>query len=155
VYVPNCEVVATERSGTAAEFARKNAAAHDVQGRVTVVQGELFEPLRRMGFGGKLDLVVSNPPYIAEAEFESLPASVRDYEPREALVAGEEGTEYHRRIAREAPEFLVPGGLLVLEVGLGQAARVAQIISGTGAFSKPWTIKDYGGIERVVLARRA
>jgi release factor glutamine methyltransferase len=113
VYVPNCEVVATERSGTAAEFARKNAAAHDVQGRVTVVQGELFEPLRRMGLGGKLDVVVSNPPYIAEAEFESLPASVRDYEPREALVAGEEGTEYHRRIAREAPEFLVPGGLLV------------------------------------------
>ena len=154
VFASNCEVVATERSTAAADFARKNVAAHDVQERVTVVTGELFEPLRRMNLAGRLDITVSNPPYIAEGEFDSLPVTIRDYEPREALVAGKDGTEHHGRIAAEAPEFLTRGGLLALEVGQGQAGRVAKIIGDTGSFGEPWIIEDYGGTGRVVLARR-
>ncbi len=154
VFASNCEVVATERSPVAAEFARKNVIAHDVQERVTVTEGELFEPLRRMGLAGKLAVVVSNPPYIAGSEFDSLPATVRNYEPREALVAGEGGTECHERIVKEAPDFLVPGGLLALEVGAGQFEKVAQTAGDTGFFGEPRALEDYGGIKRVFLVRR-
>ncbi len=154
VYAPNCEVVATEPSGVAAEFARRNAAAHDVQDRVTVADGEVFKPLRKMGLEGRLDMVLSNPPYVSEGEYEKLPVTVRDYEPREALVAGEGGVGCHRKIAGGAPDFLVKGGLLALEVGQGQFERVAQIIEGVGAFSEPRAVEDYGRIKRVILVRR-
>jgi len=154
VFASSCEVVATERSTTAAEFARKNVIAHDVQERVTVVEGELFEPLRRMGLAGRLDMVVSNPPYISEHEFDNLPVSVRDYEPRDALVAGENGTEYHKSIIREAPDFLAPGGLLALEVGAGQFEKVAQSAVDTGGYSNRRALEDYGGIKRIFLSRR-
>lgn len=154
VYAPDCEVFATERSTIAAGFARRNAASHNVHERVTIAEGEFFEPLRRMGFEGKLDVVVSNPPYIAEGEFENLPATVRDYEPREALVAGPTGTECHEAIALDAPEFLVPGGILAMEVGAGQCARVRRALGKTGAYGEPETVRDYGGVERVIVAKR-
>lgn len=155
VHAPNCEVVATERCAAAAGFARKNVTTHDVQDRVTVVEGELFEPLRKMNLKGKLDLIVSNPPYISEKEFDSLPPAVRDYEPQEALLAGEDGTEYHRKIAEGAPEYLVPGGLLALEVGRGQFDRVSAIIANVHSYGEPWAIEDYGRVKRVILTRRA
>jgi release factor glutamine methyltransferase len=154
VYAPECDVAATEKSAAAAAFARRNAVRHNVHERVTVAEGELLEPLKRMGLKAGLDILVSNPPYISEGEFESLPVTVREYEPREALVAGEDGTEYHRAIADAAPEFLRAGGLLALEVGLGQARKVRQIVLETGRYEEPRVMRDYGGIERVVLARR-
>lgn len=154
VYAPECEVVATEKSAVAAGFARRNAIRHNVQERVTIAEGELFEPLEKMGFKAGLDILVSNPPYIAEKEFESLPATVREYEPREALVAGEDGTEYHRAIVQAAPEFLGAGALLALEVGLGQAQKVRHLMLETGRYDEPRAIRDFAGIERIVLARR-
>lgn len=155
VHAANCEVVATERSAVAAEFARRNVTAHDVQDRVTVVEGKLFEPLRRMNLKGKLHLIVSNPPYISEEEYDSLPAPVRDYEPREALLAGEGGTQFHREIVDGAHEYLVPGGLLALEVGQGQFERVSTIIAGVGSYIEPSGVEDYGRTKRVILTRRA
>jgi release factor glutamine methyltransferase len=123
VYSSNCEVIAVELSSAATEFARRNVVAHDTQGRVTVVEGMFLEPLHKMGLEEKLDMVLSNPPYIAEREYDGLPVTVREYEPRKALVAGKDGTECHRRIASEAPGFLVSGGLLALEAGAGQVDR--------------------------------
>ena len=154
VFAAGCEVVATENSQVAAEYARKNVNAQNVHERVTVAEGEWFEPLRRMGLVKKLDMVLSNPPYIARGEFESLPATVRDYEPVEALVAGDKGTECLERIVKEAPEFLFPGGLLILEAGAGQFDTVAQVIRDTGFFVEPRGLEDYGSVKRVVLARR-
>ncbi len=154
VYAPQTEVIATEKSAEAAAYARRNAIRHNVQERVNIVEGELFEPLTRMRAKAGLDILVSNPPYITEEEFESLPVTVRDYEPREALVAGKDGTGYHKAIIGAAAGFLTGGGLLALEVGMGQAGTVSRLIVETGGFGQPWTVKDYTGIERVVLARR-
>lgn len=154
VYAPEAEIIATEKSAEAAAYARRNAIRHNVQERVSIVEGELLEPLRRMCAQAGLDILVSNPPYITEEEYESLPVTVRDYEPREALVAGKDGTGYHKAIAEAAAGFLAGGGLLALEVGMGQADRVSRLIVEAGGFGQPWTVKDYMGIERVVLARR-
>jgi release factor glutamine methyltransferase len=154
VYAPEVEVIATEKSAQAAVYARRNIARHNVQDRVSIVEGDLLEPLARAFAKAGLDILVSNPPYIPDGEFEKLPVTVRDYEPREALVAGEDGTGYHRAIAEAAPEFLRTGGLLALEVGMGQAGRVSRLIADTRRFGESWTVKDLMGIERVVLARR-
>jgi release factor glutamine methyltransferase len=154
VYVQGVEVVATEKSAEAAGYARRNAVKHNVQERVSIVEGELLEPLARMYSKAGLDIIVSNPPYVTEKEFENLPATVRKYEPREALVAGEDGTEYHMVIAEAAAGFLDKDGLLALEVGMGQAEKVALLISDTGQFGEPRIVKDFSGIERVVVARR-
>lgn len=154
VYAPGVEVIATEKSAEAAGYARRNVVRHNVQERVSIVEGELLEPLARMCAKAGLDIIVSNPPYVTEKEFENLPATVRKYEPREALVAGKDGTEYHRIIAEAAAEFLGAGGLLALEVGMGQADRVSRLISDTGQFREPRIVKDFSGIERVVVAGR-
>jgi release factor glutamine methyltransferase len=153
-YVPEVEVIATEASKTAAGYARRNTIRHNVQERVCIVEGELLEPLGRMVGKARLDILVSNPPYITEEEFGNLPVTVRDYEPREALVAGTDGTEYHKAIAAGAADFITAGGLLAFEVGIGQSERVCRLVSDTGRFGQPWTVKDFMGIERVVLARR-
>jgi release factor glutamine methyltransferase len=154
VYAENCEVAATDKSAEAAEYARKNARRHNVHERVSVAEGDLLEPLRKMNLAGKLDIIVSNPPYITDSEFDGLPVDVRDYEPREALVAGEDGTEYHERIVMESPEFLTADGLLALEVGAGQSERVVGLVVASGRFRDVRTMEDYGAVKRIVVARR-
>jgi release factor glutamine methyltransferase len=101
----------------------------------------------------RLDLVVSNPPYIAAAEVASLPVEVREHEPREALVAGPTGLEAYKRLVSQLGA-LRPGTPLVLEVGAGQAEAVAALLEDAG-FVHVRTIPDYAGIPRVVIGRRA
>jgi len=154
VYVPGCEVIAVDRSGAAVECARRNASSHDVQDRVTVVEGDLFQPLERMNLSGKLDIIVANPPYISEAEFDKLHDSVRKYEPREALLAGRLGTEFHSLIVERSSAFLKKGGLLAVEAGAGQSESICVAIRGRADYGEPSTVEDYGGIKRIVAARR-
>lgn len=101
----------------------------------------------------RFDLVVSNPPYIAEAEVASLPVDVREHEPHEALVAGPTGLEAYARLASRLGA-LRPGTPLLLEVGAGQAAAVVALLDGAG-FVHERTVPDYAGIPRVVIGRRA
>ena len=106
----------------------------------------------------RFDVIVSNPPYITEAELPTLQPEVRDYEPTLALTGqpgatGADGTRLHRRLIDEAPRFLKPGGWLLLEVGQGQAEAVAEYAQRAG-YEKAAVQDDFGGIGRVVLARR-
>ncbi len=102
--------------------------------------------------GEVFDVIVSNPPYVAEADEETLEPEVLDWEPRAALFAGDEGLDVLRQIAGEAPKHLKPGGLLALEVGFGQASAVVDLLESTGGYEGIRVLRDYTGKERFVLA---
>ncbi len=146
------KVVATDSSPDALSVAAENADRHDLSGLVEFREGSLFEPLEK---GEEFDVIVSNPPYIAEGEKGELQPEVRDWEPREALFAGEDGLDVIRQLVAGAPEYLLPGGLLALECGLGQAERVAAHVNATGAFATVRIRPDLTGRPRVVMAERA
>jgi release factor glutamine methyltransferase len=102
---------------------------------------------------GPYDLVVSNPPYIASADIDGLDPEVRDHDPRLALDGGADGLDAYRAIACLLPELLAPGGIVVLEIGLGQAASVAALLEGAGMTVEA-PRRDLGGLERVLIGRR-
>lgn len=125
---PFDQVWAIDRSAGALAVARQNARRLGVEGRVTVVPGDLLEPLE----GRQVDVVVSNPPYIATAELAELDASVRDFEPVPALDGGADGLEPTRRLAAAARRALAPGGLLALEVDSRRATASAVALEAAG-----------------------
>ena len=96
-------------------------------------------------------MVVSNPPYIADGERESLDAEVREYEPSQALFAGPTGLEIYERLIPQAAEVLRPGGWLAMEIGAGQQLQLSRLLKD---WSKVSFAPDLQGIPRVVLARR-
>src|SRR5690606_31703477 len=114
-------VVATDVSAEALELAGENAARLGLEAGLELRQGALLAPLRAERF----DVVVSNPPYVADADRGALPPDVRDWEPAGALFAGPTGLEVLAALVEGAPRHIEPGGLLALEVGAGQAAEVA------------------------------
>jgi len=147
---PDCEMTATELSAAALEVARGNARRLlGTNRQIAFVQGDLYE-----GTQGVFDIVCSNPPYISEAEYETLAREVTLYEPREALVAGPLGTEVHRRIAEGTLEKLRPGGWLLMEMGAEQRAALTEILGQTGIFGDVRFRADLAGLDRVVIARR-
>jgi release factor glutamine methyltransferase len=147
---PRAHIVATELSNAALDVARRNASRHGVAGRVTFVRTDLF------GYAeGPFDLVVSNPPYVPEADRESLQPEVRDHEPALALFAGPDGLHIVRRLVQEAPARLRAGGSLIFEFGFGQADAVEQLISQSTALTMVDLRPDLQGIPRVAIARRA
>ncbi|NGZ59931.1 MAG: peptide chain release factor N(5)-glutamine methyltransferase [Nitrospira sp. LK265] len=148
-------IFALDCSGDALTVARGNAERHGVGGNITWKEGDLLSALRECNLTGAVDVVVSNPPYIAETAWGDLQPEVRDFEPRLALVAGQRGTEFHERLLDDARPFLVLGGLLVMELGQGQAPLVRQAAERAGGYTGLQTVKDEAGIERVMIARRA
>ena len=144
-------IVATDSSPDALSVAADNAERYDVSGLVEFREGSLFEPLEE---GEAFDVIVSNPPYIAEGEKGELQPEVRDWEPPEALFAGEDGLDVIRQLVAGAPEHLLPGGFLALECGLGQAERIATDLNGTGAFAAVRIRPDLTGRPRFVIAER-
>jgi release factor glutamine methyltransferase len=100
----------------------------------------------------RMDLVVSNPPYVPEAQREGLQREVRDYEPHLALFAGETGFEIYDRIVADAPRVLRPGGWLLLELGFGSLDHVSGLLR---AWKDVQVMPDLAGIPRVIAACRA
>jgi release factor glutamine methyltransferase len=141
---PTSSLVAVDLSADALAVARENALRLGAY-NVAFVQGDLFAALLPTA---RFDLVTANAPYIPSAEIATLQPEVRDFEPRLALDGGADGLDLVRRIVDAAPSFLRPGGVLAVEVGMGEAPEVAQRMTATfGAIEKH---RDYAGIERVV-----
>lgn len=149
-------VLATDASENALEIARANASAHGVLSRVEWVRGEEEQwaaPLLEKGLAGKLDAILSNPPYIASEEIETLQTQVKDFEPRSALDGGEDGLDCYRQLANQCAELLAPDGFLAVELGAGQFAAVKEIFEYSG-WQVEEAILDFAGIERVLVAKR-
>jgi release factor glutamine methyltransferase len=146
-------IVAIDRSPAALAVARANAAKHGVADQIEWLEGDLFSPLSER-YARRVDVIVSNPPYIAEANWAGLQPEVRLFEPRMALVSGPRGTEFHERLLREAQPFLTAGGSLMMEIGQGQASVVRRIAERVGGYGPLRTVEDAAGIERIVIASR-
>jgi release factor glutamine methyltransferase len=151
---PRARVIATDLSTLSLDVARQNATRHAVGERITWLEGDLLGPLVKQELEGRIDVIVSNPPYIAEADWATLQPEVRLFEPRGALVAGPHGTELHERLLQESGRYLSPGGALIMEIGAGQARVMRRIVDQI-----PWLrfhrlVYDAAGLERVVIVEQ-
>ncbi len=122
VHLPRATIYAIEISPVALAVARRNVERHGVAARVRLVVGDVLTPRP-----GLVDLIVSNPPYIPTGDCGSLPASVRDYEPRLALDGGPDGLVTIRRLLAQAPAVLRPGGALLIEIGADQGEAASHL----------------------------
>ena len=148
---PTSIVTGTDRSARALEIARENAAPLRLKRPVRMLLGSWFEAVDA---SERFEVVVSNPPYVAEHERELLPHDVREHEPGLALFSGETGLEALREIVDGAPRHLAPRGLLALETAEARAAEVLAWLRESGTWREPRMVEDLTGRPRVVLARR-
>jgi release factor glutamine methyltransferase len=145
--ISDCRIVASDISQDALEVARSNAGRHGLSYRIEFIQSDLF-----LNIKDKFDIIVSNPPYIAQFEFETLQKEVLK-EPILALDGGEDGLDFYRKIVRSAPDHLRPGGHILFEIGFGQASEIQKIIEAGGHFKIAEIRKDFNDIDRVVITK--
>ena len=147
--LPNPRAVATDISASALKVARRNAERHGVTDRLRLIESDLFSA---MASDDVFDLLVSNPPYVPEADLKSLQPEVQ-YEPAAALAGGVDGLATIRRILRDAPRLLCAGGYLIFEIGFGQSESVGALVG-----ARDWQMieirRDLQGIPRTVVVRR-
>jgi release factor glutamine methyltransferase len=173
---PTCQVFAVDLSPDALTVARENAVRLGAVQRVAWLEGDLFEALdaledgargrdgarggdgatgedKALGksprFARRLDLITANPPYIPREEVARLAADIRDFEPKLALLGGDDGLDVTRRIIAGAPAWLKAGGVLAVEIDSAQAPEVARLFGDAG-FSGVMVDKDYGARDRVI-----
>ena len=154
-FINNITVYATDISKNSLQIALKNAQKHDCKDKIIFLQGDLFKPFKNKIEKLSLEAIISNPPYIDSYDFKSLPPEVKNNEPKIALFGGIDGLDYYRKIIRKSPQYLKKKGFLAFEVGAGQAGKVKELILKENNFTQDIEIiKDYLGIERVVIAYR-
>ena len=154
VTIPLATIIAIDQCTLAIKTAKENAIRHHIIPRIKILVGDLLSPLLSGKLEGKVAAIVSNLPYISHEEWRQLPREVRDFEPKRALDGGEDGLMLHRRLLREAGDLLMPNGVLVLEVGKGQASRLCQEIWPQDPFSVQEVRQDSLGIDRIVCLER-
>jgi release factor glutamine methyltransferase len=150
VNAPGARLVATDIDPRYAALAARNALKHRVADRVECRAGDLFSAVKH---GETFDAICANPPYIEAGLWPSLPPAIRDFEDPGALLAGEDGLDRVRTIARDAPRYLRPGGLLALEVGQGQSGQTASVLAAAG-FTGVRFVRDLAGIDRIACGYR-
>ncbi len=148
---PGARVRASDISAAALDLARENAAALGLLEAVTFRQGDLFFPWEDCREAG-LDLILANPPYLSDREWEEAPPEVRRYEPPEALRGGPDGLAVIGRIVREIPRFLKPGGSLLFEIGAGQGTAARKLVDAVEGLVFSAVFQDYSGHDRVIAA---
>lgn len=154
VEIPDARGVGIELSSSALDYARANIAVAGVSDRAELLAGDLDGPLAGPKWNGSFDVVVSNPPYIPDGAWDTLPPDVRDFEPRTALLGGPDGTDVIARIVSAAPRLLCAGGLLAMEIDESHGARVLDLLVADGAYREARIEPDLAGRSRYALAWR-
>jgi len=153
VSIPESRVLAIDISPGAIQVARYNAEAHSVGDRIEFLEGDLLAPLEGRELEGKLDFIVSNPPYVPDADIDHLQREVRCHEPRVALSGGRQGLDFYRRLLDESPAYVKQRGYLVCEIGFSQLDCIRDLIA-----SPPWELievtADLQGIPRTLTIQR-
>src|SRR6185503_20778382 len=151
-----CEIidaraVAIDKSPEALEIAKLNAQKHAVADRALFIMSDCFNSLESRDY--EFDLIVSNPPYVAEAALKGLQREVRDHEPLIALSPGGDGLSVIRRLIDEGPAFIKPNGHLLMEIGFDQGERLENLVKDSA-----WTLReirpDLQGIPRIVVLQK-
>ncbi|MCV3208323.1 class I SAM-dependent methyltransferase [Mesorhizobium sp. YC-39] len=150
-YVPTARVWASDLTDGCVEVARRNVAHHGMTGRVSVLQGDLFDAFSGLELEGSIDVIVCNPPYISEKRLEGDRAHLTELEPREAFAAGPYGLSIHMRVIKDAPRYLRRGGILLFEVGLGQDRQVMGLLERSKAYDNIRAVTNEAGEGRVVM----
>lgn len=148
-HVQHSQIIASDVSEKALAIAADNARRLGMIDRIVFLHGDLL-----CSFNQSLDIIVSNPPYIAFGERQALQREITEYEPVEALFAGKRGTEVIERIIHHAQDRLEPGGFLLLEFAPGQRQDVERLLKATEAYNSVEVFADYQNRERVVQARK-
>jgi release factor glutamine methyltransferase len=144
----NATVTALEKSKRAMAVLKKNIARFDLQQKVMALGGDFF-PVQPVLF----DMIVTNPPYLSQKDWQKAPPCIKLFEPKSALVAGPTGTKALEKIIANAPRYLKPDGHLLLEIGQGQHQAVRYFLAAA-YLRELECVRDYQGIERVVVACR-
>jgi release factor glutamine methyltransferase len=147
--IPGARVIATDVSRYALEVARRNAVQHGVADRIRFVETSFLD-----GINGAADIIVSNPPYVPLVSEPGLTPEIRDYEPRVAVYAGEDGLEGLRSVIHSAIERLVPGGWLVMEFGCGQDSCVTSLVNEVDGLDLIKIRHDLQEIPRTAVCRK-
>lgn len=150
--LPQASIAASDMSEEAISLTKENVLISSMIARFRFFTGSMFDAVRAESI--LYDAVVCNPPYVRNGDFDSLEKQIRDFEPKKALVSGEDGLDFIRTMIAEAPDMIVPGGFLIFEIGIGQADGVRALIESNDSLQHIETVKDYSGIERVVVSRR-
>lgn len=148
-YLPQATGTGVDISPKALTIAAENGRILGLDGRVTWIESDLFAKVPQ----GTCDWLVSNPPYLTKGDMEQLQPEVR-HDPALALYGGDDGLEFYRRIAADSPAYVKAGGHCAVEIGAGQAEDVTAIFCRHGAYDHEQTVKDYGGIDRVLVFSR-
>jgi release factor glutamine methyltransferase len=151
---PNARIIATDICDAALAIAAGNVEKYQLGDRITLLCGDLFDPIISGLDVNEFDLIVCNPPYVSDAEYEKLDRNVKDYEPKIALFAGVDGLDIYRRIIEKAEQFLKPGAALMLEIGYAQGRAVKELLEQTGVFAEIKIEKDFHNNDRIVSARK-
>ena len=147
-YIKNSYVYSLDISDKALSIGKKNAVNNEVDDKIEFIKSDVFTGIKDRNL--KLDIIVSNPPYIKKEDIKTLHTQVKDYEPYIALEGGEDGLDFYRTITEESLKYLKSNGILAFEVGHDQANDVCTIMENHG-YKKIYTKKDLQGIDRVVI----
>ena len=153
-HVPTATVFAADLTPSCAALARKNAEHLGLNERLTVFQGDLFEPLRACLLSGGVDVIVCNPPYISTSKLQTDRASLLEHEPREAFDGGPYGLAIHQRVIKEAGTLLKPNGALLFEFGLGQERQMKALFERARVYTGIRFVNNAEGAPRAVVATR-
>lgn len=149
---PQATIFAVDASLEALAIAQENAQNYELGDRIAFFHGSWWTPLA--SFQGQIQGMISNPPYIPRAMIAGLQPEVAHHEPHLALDGGEDGLVAVRHLVETAPDYLVSGGLWLVEIMAGQAPLVAELLKNQGQYQKIQILKDLAGIERFTLAYR-
>lgn len=147
-YIKSSYVYSLDISDKALSIGKKNAVNNEVDDKIEFIKSDVFTGIKDRNL--KLDIIVSNPPYIKKEDIKTLHTQVKDYEPYIALEGGEDGLDFYRTITEESLKYLKSNGILAFEVGHDQANDVCTIMKNHG-YKKIYTKKDLQGIDRVVI----
>jgi len=151
---PNAHIIATDICDAALAVAASNVQKYQLQDKITLLSGDLFDPIIPQLDVSKFDLIVCNPPYVSSAEYEKLDRNIKDYEPRLALFAGDDGLDIYRRIIEKVDSFLKPDAALILEIGYAQGPAIKELLEQIKVFAEIIIEKDYHNNDRIVTAKK-
>ncbi|MHC4215494.1 MAG: peptide chain release factor N(5)-glutamine methyltransferase [Planctomycetota bacterium] len=149
---PEAMVTATDICESALKAAASNIEKHDLKQNITLLCGDLFDPIVPQMDVSRFDLIVCNPPYVSSVEYDKLESNVKDYEPKLALYAGVDGLDVYRRICERIDQYLKPEAAVMLEIGYAQGAAVRELLEKTGCFGEINIEKDYQDNDRIITA---